>query len=237
MTCLSTNETPAFEIDRLNDEIVSCDRCPRLRDYCGEIAAAKRRMYMDWDYWGKPVPNFGDPHARIMIVGLAPAAHGANRTGRMFTGDESGNWLFRALHDVGLANQPDSAYREDGLQLRHTFITAGAHCAPPGNKPTREELENCRPWLVDTFNIVSGWRVIVALGRIGFEQALVALKALGIPYTIKRSQFAHGAALALPDGRWIVCSYHPSQQNTFTGRLTREMLGSVFESAKALAEV
>ncbi|MCC6483296.1 MAG: uracil-DNA glycosylase [Armatimonadetes bacterium] len=193
-------------------------------------------MYRDWDYWGKPVPNFGDPNARILIIGLAPAAHGANRTGRMFTGDESGNWLFQTLYEVGLANQPTAVRADDGLELKDILITASVHCAPPANKPTPGELANCLPFLLETLQIVENWRVMVALGRIGFIQTLRTLKEAQIPHAIRQSSFAHGAELQLPGGRWIVCSYHPSQQNTFTGKLTREMMRSIFTRAKALAD-
>ncbi|MDW8322359.1 MAG: uracil-DNA glycosylase, partial [Armatimonadota bacterium] len=197
---------------------------------------AKRRAYREWEYWGKPVPNFGDPHAQILVVGLAPAAHGGNRTGRIFTGDESGNWLFRALYEVGLASHPESVHREDGMELRNALITAVCHCAPPANKPNREELQNCQHWMRATIRCVHGWKVIVALGRIAFEWTLRALKDVGVEHTIRASSFAHGAEFALPDGRWIVCSYHPSQQNTFTRKLTREMLRDVLERAIRLAE-
>lgn len=170
-------------------------------------------------------------------MGLAPAAHGGNRTGRVFTGDESGNWLFRALHEAGLASQPESVSINDGLELRNAFITAAVHCAPPANKPTREEFENCRIWLLQTLEPVSRWRVIVALGRIAYEQTLAALKQSGVPTTgVRRSDFAHRRVLVLPDGRHIVCAYHPSQQNTFTGKLTRQMLLDVFLKARDLSE-
>lgn len=222
-------------MSRLNERIIACEACPRLRRYCMEVAATKRRMYQDWDYWGKPVPNFGDANARILIIGLAPAAHGANRTGRMFCGDQSGNWLFRALHDVGLANQPTCESSADSLRLTDVLITASAHCAPPANKPTLEELRRCRPFLLETMAVARNWRVLVALGRIGFEQTLTALKEANLPNTVRRSHFSHGAELELPEERWIVCSYHPSQQNTFTGKLTREMLTSVFRRARELA--
>lgn len=219
---------------KLNTAIIACEKCPRLAEYTRQVAQTKRRAYIGWEYWGKPVPNFGDPEAKIVVVGLAPAAHGGNRTGRIFTGDESGNWLFRALYEVGLANQPESTHREDGLQLQNTLITAVCHCAPPANKPTREELQNCQHWMKATLRCVQGWKVIVALGRIAFEWTLRALKEVGVEHTIKASSFTHGAEFALLDGRWILCSYHPSQQNTFTGKLTREMLHAVFERAVQL---
>ncbi len=221
---------------KLNVAITACEKCPRLVEYIQQVAQTRRRAYRDWEYWGKPVANFGDPEAKIVVVGLAPAAHGGNRTGRIFTGDESGNWLFRALYEVGLANQPESAHRDDGLELRNTLITAVCHCAPPGNKPTREELQNCQHWMKATLRCVSEWKVIVALGRIAFDWTLRALKDIGVENTIKGSSFAHGAEFALPNGRRILCSYHPSQQNTFTGKLTREMLRAVFERAVQLGK-
>lgn len=222
---------------KLNVAITACEKCPRLVEYIRQVAQTKRRAYRDWEYWGKPVPNFGDPDARILVVGLAPAAHGGNRTGRIFTGDESGNWLFRALYGAGLANQPTSTHRDDGLELRGAFITAVAHCAPPANKPTREELQNCQHWMKATLRCVHGWRVIVVLGRVAFEWTLRALKDIGLDHPWKPSEFAHGAELPLGDDRWLLCSYHPSQQNTFTGKLTREMLNSVFVRAVQLAQM
>jgi uracil-DNA glycosylase family 4 len=220
---------------KLNVAITACEKCPRLMEYIQQVAQTRRRAYRDWEYWGKPVPNFGDPAARIVVVGLAPAAHGGNRTGRIFTGDQSGNWLFRALHEVGLANQPQSLHREDGLELRDVMVTAVCHCAPPANKPTRDELQNCQHWMKATLRCVGEWRVIVALGRIAYEWTLRALKELGFEYSLRTSAFAHGAEFALPGDRWLLCSYHPSQQNTFTGKLTREMLLAVFDRAKQLA--
>jgi len=222
-------------LQKLNVAITACERCPRLAAYIRQVAQTKRRAYRDWEYWGKPVPNFGDSDAKIIVVGLAPAAHGGNRTGRIFTGDESGNWLFRALYEVGLANQPNSVHREDGMQLHATLITAVAHCAPPANKPSREELQNCQHWLKATLRCVGGWRVLVALGRVAFEWTLRALPEVGMPHGIRASAFAHGMEFELLAGRWLLCSYHPSQQNTFTGKLTREMLHAVFERAKQLA--
>lgn len=221
---------------KLNIAIAACEKCPRLVEYIQQVAQTRRRAYRDWEYWGKPVPNFGDPEAKIVVVGLAPAAHGGNRTGRIFTGDESGNWLFRALYEVGLANQPESVHRDDGLELRNALVTAVCHCAPPGNKPAREELQNCQHWMKATLRCVNEWKVIVTLGRVAFDWTLRALKDIGVGNTIKSSSFAHGAEFALVDGRWILCSYHPSQQNTFTGKLTREMLRAVFERAVQLAE-
>ncbi len=222
---------------KLNTAIAACERCPRLNQYILQVALTRRRAYRHWEYWGKPVPNFGDAEAKILVVGLAPAAHGGNRTGRLFTGDASGDWLFRALYEVGLASQPESLHREDGMELRHTLITAVCHCAPPANKPTREELQQCQHWMKATLRCVQQWEVAVTLGRVAFEWTLRTLPEVGVEHTLKPSQFAHGAEFALPQGRWLLCSYHPSQQNTFTGRLTREMLRAVFERAVQLASL
>ncbi len=219
---------------QLNRKIVDCDRCPRLREHCEHVAETKRRAYADFEYWGQPVPNFGDPKARLLIVGLAPGAHGANRTGRMFTGDRSGDWLFRALHKAGFANQSESINTEDGLELENSAITAICHCAPPQNKPTTEEVEQCRDWLVETCDQLPV-QVYLALGQIAWKGILDEI------YRRKwldgrRPKFSHGAKVALSDSRWLLGSYHPSQQNTFTGRLTEAMLDCVFETAKQLAE-
>ena len=218
--------------ERLNQEIVRCARCPRLREHCRFIAQEKRRAYADWKYWGKPVPNFGDPQARLLIVGLAPAAHGANRTGRMFTGDRSGEWLFRALHKSGFASQFTSLDRDDGLRLIDCAITATCHCAPPGNKPTPEEIENCQDWLQRTIDLLPV-RVFLALGQIGWRSI--------VPEARRRDwldgpspRFGHEARVPLADGRWLLGSYHPSQQNTFTGRLTQPMFDRVFATARKL---
>ncbi len=216
----------------LNRQIVGCDRCPRLRAHCERIATQKRKAYLDWEYWGRPVPNFGDPDARLLIVGLAPAAHGANRTGRMFTGDRSGEWLFRALHRAGFANQPTATDGDDGLQLDRCAITAACHCAPPDNKPTRDELDQCRPWLTATIDLAAP-RVLLALGQIAWKATLDELQTRQL-HTGRRPKFGHAAQVTLHGGRTLLGSYHPSQQNTFTGRLTEPMFDEVFATARKL---
>ena len=216
----------------LNRQITTCDRCPRLRDYCGQIARDRRRAFQHDEYWGRPVPNFGDPQARLLIVGLAPAAHGANRTGRMFTGDRSGLWLYRALHKAGFANQAESATADDGLQLIDCAITAACHCAPPDNKPAREELGQCRDWLQQTVELLQP-RVFLALGQIAWQATVDELKR--IEWAAGRlPKFGHGTIAQLVDGRALVGSYHPSQQNTFTGRLTEPMFDGVFDQIREL---
>jgi len=220
--------------NELNERIVGCGLCPRLRDHCADIAEKKRRAFVDWDYWGKPVPNFGDPQGRMLIVGLAPAAHGANRTGRMFTGDRSGDWLFRALYKADFANQPTAADSNDGLQLMNCAITAVCHCAPPGNKPTPEEVRSCRPYLFETADLMPV-RVLLALGQIGWRGAVDFCIAKGW-WEGKRPKFGHGACVELADGRHLLGCYHPSQQNTFTGRLTEEMIDAVMTQAKELTK-
>jgi uracil-DNA glycosylase family 4 len=210
----------------LQKEIVACERCPRLRSQCLEVARTTRRAYLDWEYWGKPAPSFGDPKARLLLIGLAPGAHGANRTGRMFTGDSSGDFLYRALYETGFANQPTSVSAQDGLQLIDAYITASAHCAPPDNKPTLEELRNCRPFLERELVLLKNVQVVVALGRIAFD---TYLSMIG-----ERHVFGHGLTHRLGEGKpLLISSYHPSQQNTSTGRLTREMLRAVFEAARS----
>jgi uracil-DNA glycosylase family 4 len=219
---------------QLNSNIISCERCPRLRGYCREIAQTKRRAYTEWEYWGRPVPNFGVAPAKLLIVGLAPAAHGANRTGRMFTGDRSGEWLYRALYKAGFANQPDSTSRDDNLQLVDCAITAAAHCAPPGNKPLPGELANCREWFERTIDLTPV-KVFLALGQIAWRA--IALEARRRQWLEDRTpKFGHGAHARLAGGRWLLGSYHPSQQNTFTGVLTEPMFDRVFATAKKLIE-
>lgn len=218
----------AFE--RLNQQIVECRACPRLRDHCEAVGREKRRSFAEWDYWTKPVPNFGDPRARLLIVGLAPAAHGANRTGRMFTGDRSGDWLYRALYKAGFANQATAVRADDSLRLNDCAIAATCHCAPPDNKPTTIEVANCRQWLAATIDVVPA-QVLLALGQIAWAALCTHLRDRGW-LEGRMPKFGHGAQTRLTDGRWLVGSYHPSQQNTFTGRLTEAMLDDVFASIK-----
>ena len=214
--------------------IVSCTRCPRLRNYCQEIARTRRRAYRDEIYWGKPVPGFGDPRARLLLVGLAPAAHGANRTGRAFTGDGvggSGDFLMSALHRAGFANIPTSHDPHDGLKLRDAFIAAAVRCAPPDNKPTPEEIANCLPHLDDELAALPRVRVVVALGRIGFDAYLQLLKHRGLAVR-RRPQFEHALAHELSNGQTLIGCYHPSRQNTNTGKLTPQMMDEVFRLAR-----
>ncbi|HEY7391419.1 MAG TPA: uracil-DNA glycosylase [Bryobacteraceae bacterium] len=227
---------PGRELLELQTAIAGCHLCPRLREHCCAIAATRRRAYRDWEYWGKPVPSFGDPRARVLVLGLAPAAHGANRTGRMFTGDRSGDWLYRALYQTGFASQPTSVSREDGLTLRDVYITASARCAPPVNKPTPEELRKCRPYLERELDLLPNLRVVVALGRIAFEQYLQILKSRGIISSRAPFVFAHNHRFRpAPDSPVLISSYHPSQQNTSTGKLTEKMLLAVFRDARKAA--
>lgn len=218
----------------LNDKIVACHRCPRLRAYCRRVAREKKREFRDWEYWGKPVPGFGDSEARLLVIGLAPAAHGANRTGRMFTGDSSGNWLYAALHRFGFANQPHAVSRDDGLMLSDCYISAAVRCAPPGNKPSRAELERCRPYLEAELGLLKRLQVVIVLGRIAHESWL---KAAGWWVTLaprERPPFRHGAVQRLPDGTILIASYHPSRQNTNTGKLTRAMWQAAFRKARRI---
>ncbi|MBI3982326.1 MAG: uracil-DNA glycosylase [Gemmatimonadetes bacterium] len=217
-------------------QILHCTACPRLITHCRTVARDKKREFRDWDYWGKPVPGFGDPNARLLIVGLAPAAHGANRTGRMFTGDSSGNWLYDALHRYGFASQPASVSRDDGLTLTDCYITAAARCAPPGNKPSPAELSRCRPFLERELQLLRRVAVVLALGRIAHESWLRAAGWWGKLAAADRPGFAHASAAVLPDGIHLVASYHPSRQNTNTGRLTRRMWDDVFTEVKELLE-
>jgi uracil-DNA glycosylase family 4 len=219
-------------LEVLQDEIVACGRCPRLREHCESVASVKRRAYRDWEYWGKPVPAFGDSRARVLILGLAPGAHGSNRTGRMFTGDASGVILYRALHRTGFASQAESVSRDDGLVLRDAYITAAARCAPPGNKPTPEELRNCRPFFERELDLLAEIRVVVALGKIAFDTYLDVLKSRGIIKSRAPFVFGHDREFRTAPGQpLLISSYHPSQQNTSTGKLTEKMLVDVFRRA------
>jgi uracil-DNA glycosylase family 4 len=215
-------------LERLSNEVTVCRKCPRLVEWRERVAREKRAGFRDWVYWGRPLPGFGDPQARLMAVGLAPAAHGGNRTGRIFTGDRSGDWLYRALFRAGYASQPTSTSRDDGLRLRGAYVSAAVRCAPPDNKPTREERDNCLPYLVRELELLASLRVIVPLG--GFAYDAVSL-AVGLR---RRPRFGHGVEAALPDGRTVLCSYHPSQRNTFTSMLTEEMFDAVFRRATEL---
>ena len=220
-------------IDRIQKKIIRCERCPRLRNYCTLVAKEKRRQFIDETYWGKPVPSFGDHAARLMIVGLAPAAHGGNRTGRMFTGDNSGLWLYRALYRAGFANQPTSENRQDGLELKDAYITASIHCAPPGNKPLPEEIENCSSYLIDELKQMSQVKVYLVLGQIGLKTLWKFLPEACKPRKAL-PRFHHGMEVELLDGRVLLGSFHPSQQNTFTRKLTEPMFDSIFTRAKSL---
>ncbi|MBZ5623040.1 MAG: uracil-DNA glycosylase [Acidobacteriia bacterium] len=224
-------------LEILQDEIVNCRLCPRLREHCASIAIVKRRAFRDWEYWGKPVPAFGDPQARILILGLAPGAHGSNRTGRMFTGDRSGEVLFSALHKTGFASQPASHSRDDGLTLHDVFITAAARCAPPGNKPTPEEIRNCRPFLERELALLTQVKVVVALGKIAFDTYLDLLKSRGVIRSRAPFVFGHDREFVTGPGLPVlISSYHPSQQNTSTGKLTEKMLRDVLRRARRAAE-
>lgn len=219
----------------LNTDIIGCKRCPRLIAHCKKVAKEKRKAFMEWSYWGRPVPNFGDPQAKLLIVGLAPAAHGANRTGRMFTGDRSGDWLYRTLHRAGFATQATAEREGDGLELINAAITAVAHCAPPDNKPSRSEIEHCHEYLRRTFAAVPA-RVVVALGGMAWSATLTELRHLGWLTSPGTPKFTHGARVELAEGRLLLGSYHPSQQNTFTGRLTEPMLDAIFVAARERIE-
>jgi len=219
-------------LESLNQEIIQCRKCPRLVEWREEVARVKRKAYKDHEYWGKPVTGFGDPLAKVLIVGLAPGAHGSNRTGRMFTGDASGDFLYPALYRAGFANQPGSLSREDGLTLTDVYISAVCRCAPPGNKPDRQEIANCLPWLINEIDMLENLVGLVALGKIAYDGILQIYKGeQGLP----KNGFAHGALHKMANGKpWVLCSYHPSRQNTQTGRLTVSMFDQVWHQAKAL---
>jgi uracil-DNA glycosylase family 4 len=225
-------------LDEIQAQVIACTRCPELRAYDAQVAREKKRAYLDQEYWGKPVPAFGDPHARIMLVGLAPGAHGSNRTGRPFTGDASGDFLYPALYRAGLASQPHAVARGDGMRLSHTLITAAARCAPPQNKPTSQELRNCFPYLLAEFDALADLRVLVGLGAIGFDAALRVLRERDFTIEPSKPKFGHGAeAHARLGERHVVAiaSFHPSRQNTNTGKLTAPMFDAIFTRAVELA--
>lgn len=215
-------------LDKLNNEIIQCRKCPRLVEWREEVSRVKRKAYKDEEYWGKPVPGFGDPHAGVLVVGLAPGAHGSNRTGRQFTGDASGGFLFPALHRAGFASQAGAESRSDGLVLKDMYITASGRCAPPDNKPNPEELNNCQPYLERELEILNP-KVIVCLGRIAFERILKINSLRNSVY-----KFTHGASYQLQNKVWVLCSYHPSQQNTLTGKLTVDMFDQIWKKARDL---
>ena len=226
-------------IEALQQEIIGCTKCPRLVDYLRIVALTKRRMYREWDYWSRPLPGFGDAEAQVLIVGLAPAAHGGNRTGRMFTGDRSADWLYGTLHKFGFANQPTSLHRDDGLALHNVFITAALRCAPPKNKPLPLELITCRPYLLRELQLLKQLRVVVALGEIAFDSYLATYRehsGSGEALPTPRPRFGHGATYTLASGITLVASYHPSQQNTQTGRLTLPMFEGVFAAVRRLLD-
>ena len=216
------------ELENLNQEIIACSKCPRLVEWREEVARVKRKAYIDQEYWGKPVPGFGDPNARVVSVGLAPGAHGSNRTGRNFTGDASGGFLYPALHRAGFANQPTATHRGDGLALTDLYLTASGRCAPPANKPTPAELDNCQPFLERELEILKP-QVIVCLGSIAFARVMRI-------YSIRNPawKFGHGALYQMENGTYVLCSYHPSQQNTQTGKLTSAMFDQIWAKAKSL---
>src|SRR3972149_1291060 len=218
-----------ISLKELQDMVVRCRKCPRLVDYLKDISKHKPKRYRDWVYWSKPLPSFGDPNTRVLIVGLAPAAQGGNRTGRMFTGDRSGEWLFNALHKFGFANQPNSLRRDDGFKLDDSYITATIRCAPPKNKPLPEEIENCRPYFLKELDLLRNVNVLVPLGQIAFVQTLKALRLRGLD--IPSLKFGHGRVYPLPNGQTLITTYHPSQQNTQTGKLTKSMFHKIFRMA------
>ena len=226
----STYRSRIDSLPLVTAEIVDCVRCPRLVAWREKVAVEKRASFAGDDYWGRPVPGFGDPAARVLVVGLAPAAHGGNRTGRVFTGDRSGDWLFRAMHRAGFANQPTSVHRDDGLELHGAYVAAAVRCAPPANKPLPEERDRCLPYLEREWALLRDVRVVIVLGSFAYQvvAGMVGLRP--------RPRFGHGVEAALPDGKALLCSYHPSQQNTFTGTLTEPMFDAIFERARTLSE-
>jgi uracil-DNA glycosylase len=234
---LSLPDTPSGNSSALvlfNETLIRCQRCTRLRKYCEGIATSKRRSYQDWIYWAKPVPSFGDGNARLLVLGLAPGAHGSNRTGRPFTGDGSGDFLYPVLFETGFASQPTSVSRGDGMQLNDCWISAVVRCAPPDNAPKRSELAACAPYLDEEISLLDNLRVVVCLGRIAFDSYLQHLERSGQFDRKPRFKFTHGAEFELPGGRYLIASFHPSLQNTNTGRLTHSMLFNAFDRARSL---
>jgi uracil-DNA glycosylase family 4 len=223
-------------LEVLKKDVITCTRCPRLVAYREEVARVKRRAYLSWEYWGKPVPGFGDPHARVLIMGLAPGAHGSNRTGRPFTGDASGKFMYPVLYETGFASQPTATDRNDGMKLRDLYITAAVRCAPPDNKPLPQELAACSTFLDRELAGLEDVKVVVALGKIGFDAYLSYLKRRGLLAGKKEYAFKHGARYRTPDGKVLLASYHPSNQNTQTGKLTREMFVEIFQEAARIAD-
>ena len=221
---------------QLNQEIVACTRCPRLLAHCQAIAREKRRAYKDWEYWGKPVPGFGDPEARVLILGLAPGAHGSNRTGRPFTGDGSGYFMYPVLFKAGFASQATATHRDDGMKLTGAYITSVGRCAPPGNKPTPQELSNCSPFLDRELDGLKQVKVVVALGKIAFDGYLRYLKRRSLASRTNQYVFGHGVKYKLPDGKVLMASYHPSMQNTNTGKLTEKMFLKIFQEAGKISK-
>jgi len=221
-------------LEEVRRAIVSCELCPRLRSYCRQIARDKKREFLDWEYWGRPVPGFGDARARLLVIGLAPAAHGGNRTGRVFTGDSSGDWLYEALHRFGFASRPTSVSRDDGLELTDCYVAAAARCAPPENKPTVQEFASCRPYLEAEIRLLNRVRVVVVLGRVALENFLKASDDRDRTGPRSAARFAHGAETPLHGGRTLLCSFHPSRRNTNTGLLTRPMWHGIFRRARDL---
>lgn len=220
-------------IEILQERVIRCDLCPRLRDHCVHVAKTKRRAFLNWEYWGRPVPSFGDPKARLLLIGLAPAAHGANRTGRMFTGDSSGDFLYGALHRAGFASQPDSTRLGDGLELRDAYITAAVRCAPPDNKPSPEEFAACRSYLSEELSLMPRVQVVLALGKLAADSYLTILASRGQIARRSDYPFGHNRGHRMPGGLpYLLCSYHPSRQNTQTGRLTQAMFNAIFEHVR-----
>ncbi len=234
MTLANTKITPQLFL-QIRESIIGCERCPRLRDYCRGIGEAKRRAYQDETYWARPVPGFGDPRACVLILGLAPGAHGANRTGRPFTGDGSGYFMYPVLYDLGFASQPTGVSRDDGLKLRHAWIASVVRCAPPGDKPTPQEIRNCATHLAGEIEALPRVRVVVCLGKIAFDGYLAHLLQTGVIEKKSIYRFSHGAQYVLPNGLHLLASYHPSLRNTNTGRLNRTMFTRVFLRARELA--